>query len=419
MNMLTNMRKSELATRLKSLENKQFTGIIRVQSKSGQNWRIFLCLSRIVWVDGGITPNRDWRRLWLKYFANIDTNKISLPEKEELECWDYNLLTLLLKKNLIKKEQVVELIEYKIDEILFDILQKEVLEGVKFAIKEAESADFLLKIGLNISLKLVTIDSALNKLEDSWQKWFKLNLTPYFPNYAPLLTEPEKLQENVSPVIYKNFQRILNGKFSLRELALKMNQDLVKITVSLANYMQKGWVQLVEIPDLADDLTPLKSVNLSSVMEGQKSLTKKPLIACIDDSPQVREIMEKIITRIGYNFIGIQDPLQAVPTLIEKTPDLIFLDLVMPIVNGYELCAQIKRVSKLENIPVIILTGNDGVVDRVRSKMVGSMGFMAKPIVEKEVINKIEKTLSQQKNKEDHENLNDKSEPSKIQLSPL
>jgi chemotaxis family two-component system response regulator PixG len=59
---------------------------------------------------------------------------------------------------------------------------------------------------------------------------------------------------------------------------------------------------------------------------------------------------------------------------------MIFLDLIMPSINGYELCGQIRRVSRLANVPIVILTGRDGIIDRVRAKMVGATGFLTKPV---------------------------------------
>ena len=55
-------------------------------------------------------------------------------------------------------------------------------------------------------------------------------------------------------------------------------------------------------------------------------------------------------------------------------------DLVMPIANGYEVCSQIRRISSLKEIPVIIVTSNDGIADRVRARLVGASGFLGKPI---------------------------------------
>jgi two-component system, chemotaxis family, response regulator PixG len=98
---------------------------------------------------------------------------------------------------------------------------------------------------------------------------------------------------------------------------------------------------------------------------------------------------------LGYQYSNIPDPLQALPLLIEYKPKLIFLDLVMPIANGYEVCAQIRRISALKEIPVIIVTSNDGIADRVRARLVGASGFLGKPIQHKKVAKVIKKHLRQ------------------------
>ncbi|MGL5793991.1 MAG: response regulator, partial [Waterburya sp.] len=135
----------------------------------------------------------------------------------------------------------------------------------------------------------------------------------------------------------------------------------------------------------------------------------KPLIACIDDSPQICKIMEQIVTQGGYRCISIQESLQALPSLIKADPDFIFLDIGMPIVNGYEICTQVRRVTKLKNIPIVFLTGNDGIIDRVRAKVSGANAFMPKPIEVDKIINIIDKFINNNSN-----SLPDKSPASNV-----
>lgn len=103
--------------------------------------------------------------------------------------------------------------------------------------------------------------------------------------------------------------------------------------------------------------------------------------------------MCKIINSTGYRFISIRESIQALPVLLEQKPDLIFLDLVMPITNGYELCSQIRKVSQFKEIPIVILTGNDGVIERVRAKMAGASDFMSKPIEKDKIVTTIKKYI--------------------------
>ncbi|NEQ50040.1 MAG: response regulator, partial [Leptolyngbya sp. SIO3F4] len=98
----------------------------------------------------------------------------------------------------------------------------------------------------------------------------------------------------------------------------------------------------------------------------------------------------------GYQTHCIQDSLRAIAVLLSKKPALIFLDLVMPDTNGYELCSQLRRISCFKETPVVILTGNDGMIDRVRARMVGASAFLSKPIDPHQVLSVVERQLSKQ-----------------------
>jgi chemotaxis family two-component system response regulator PixG len=156
--------------------------------------------------------------------------------------------------------------------------------------------------------------------------WSQAGLANFSPNLAPVLRRPEELQKMVSPAVYKNFVTFINGKSTLRELAIKMNQNVLPITRSLLPYILKGIIELVEVSDIP--LTITESNNNRPTSPPQKP--NIPLVACVDDSPLVCEMLEEIITSHGLRFLKIQDAIQALPTLIQNKPDLIFLDLVMP-----------------------------------------------------------------------------------------
>ncbi|NET37356.1 MAG: response regulator, partial [Cyanothece sp. SIO1E1] len=96
--------------------------------------------------------------------------------------------------------------------------------------------------------------------------------------------------------------------------------------------------------------------------------------------------MGQVVAQAGYRCVNIKDPVQALPILLEQKPGLIFLDLLMPVANGYEVCSQIRRVSAFKDTPVIIVTSIDGIVDRVRARLVGATGFITKPIAAQKVV---------------------------------
>jgi two-component system, chemotaxis family, response regulator PixG len=173
---------------------------------------------------------------------------------------------------------------------------------------------------------------------------------------------------------------------------------LLLLTRSLTRYIQTGIVELIELPDLklpkiSNKVLPDRPGKSLSAPSSRSRPAKAKLVICIDDSPQVCELMRSIVTDAGYRFIAIQDSTQALPRLLENKPDLIFLDLVMPKANGYEVCGQIGRISSLSKTPIIMLTSKDGLLDRLRSKVVGASEFICKPITKAAIDSLLDKYI--------------------------
>ena len=162
------------------------------------------------------------------------------------------------------------------------------------------------------------------------------------------------------------------------------------VTRSLLPFVKLGLVDLVKV----NDISPLVSMPTRKKLS-IPGTSNQPLIACIDDSPTVSQATEKIITTAGYQFASEMDGLRAISMLLTRKPDLIFLDLIMLSTSGYEICSQLSQLAYFRHIPIVILTGNDGQVDRVRAKMVGSTDFVGKPVQENVVIEIINRYIPQ------------------------
>lgn len=369
------------------LKQEQFTGKLIVQSVINQQWTLYFFLGRLIWADGGVHPYRSWQRHLQKYCSQVQLNPNEIVEAEKFECWNYFILNFIHSQKLVSREQLIALINSKIEEILFDILQDENKKEHHYSC-QLKSANFLLDYGFKVPITVVNIEDICPKIKQNWSDWCEKGLQDWSPNLALKVINATELEQTVSPVVFKNFLKLFNGQQTLRDLANQMNRDWQQLAYSLSIYVHKRLLEFVEVADLPQKIILLSSLN-SQAKAKKANRSQQPLIVCIDDSPQICQIMKHIVTKSGYQFLGIQDALQAVPTLIPINPSLIFLDLAMPIINGYEVCSQIRRTSKLKDTPVIILTSNDGVVDRVRAKMVGASGFLAKPIN----IEKITETL--------------------------
>ena len=102
-------------------------------------------------------------------------------------------------------------------------------------------------------------------------------------------------------------------------------------------------------------------------------------VLVIDDEPEITDIVEAFLTEAGYSVSVENDPTKAVPSVQQVMPDVILLDIMMPQMDGYEVCQQIKNQGELGHIPIIFLTGKDRADDMGRSFRVGGDMFIKKP----------------------------------------
>ncbi|MCF4968722.1 response regulator [Nostoc sp. CMAA1605] len=376
------MESNNILDEFRTCTQLQYNGQLILSSQKGHQWTFYYRLGRIVWASGGTHPFRRWRRLMAQYCPQINVDKIQLRQQDvEMSYWDYRLLEILYKKQRIQREQINAIVENTLAELLFDLAQQTNFIAVKCERNQ--------EVILEAPMSFTSADISMKQMQDSWNLWTQAGLANVFPDLAPIIRRPEQLQELVSPPVYKNFVTLFNGKLTLRELATKMKQNVLPVSRSLLPYVLKGIIELVKVPDLPLVVTQLPNNSISA----QPKKVYTPLIACVDDSPQVCKMLEEIITAHGLRFVQIQDAVQALPILIQEKPDLIFLDLIMPVASGYEICTQLRRISAFNNTPVIILTGNDGLLDRVRAKVVGSTDFLTKPVNTDKVMSILRKYL--------------------------
>ncbi|MBD0384999.1 MAG: response regulator [Nostoc sp. C3-bin3] len=373
---------NNIVNEFKTCTQLQYNGKLNIKSSKGSQWTFYYRLGRIVWATGGTHPFRRWRRHMAQNCPQIDVDKLQLRLQDlSIDYWDYRLLEIFYKKQKIQREQIQSIAESTIVELLFDLA----LQGNFASISCSRSQEIILETPMSFT----SAEMSVKHMQDSWEIWSEAGLANFSPDLAPVLRRPEQLQQMVSPSVYKNFVNLINGKFTLRDLAVKMKQSVLPLTRSLLPYVLKGIIELVEVPDLP--LGVIEVNNNSSSTQPKKRTA--PLVACVDDSPQVCKMLEDIITSNGLRFVKIQDAVQALPNLIQDKPDLIFLDLVMPVASGYEICTQLRRISTFTNTPIIILTGSDGLIDRVRAKVVGSTDFLTKPVVADKVMAIVRKYL--------------------------
>ncbi len=102
-------------------------------------------------------------------------------------------------------------------------------------------------------------------------------------------------------------------------------------------------------------------------------------IMVVDDSSTIRRSAEIFLSQAGYQVVLAEDGFDALAKVNDYKPALIFCDILMPKLDGYQTCALIKKSSKFHSTPVIMLSSKDGLFDRARGAMVGSNAYLTKP----------------------------------------
>ena len=109
-------------------------------------------------------------------------------------------------------------------------------------------------------------------------------------------------------------------------------------------------------------------------------------VMVIDDSKTIRRSAETLLRKEGFDVVMAVDGFEALSKIADHEPDLIFLDVMMPRLDGYQTCALIKHHRVFRHTPVVMLSSKDGLFDRARGRVVGSDHFITKPFTREELL---------------------------------
>ena len=112
-------------------------------------------------------------------------------------------------------------------------------------------------------------------------------------------------------------------------------------------------------------------------------------VMVIDDSKTIRRTAETLLKKAGCEVITATDGFEALSKITDNQPDIIFIDIMMPRLDGYQTCALIKRNDVYKSTPVVLLTSKDGLFDRARGRIVGSDQYLTKPFTKEELLGAI------------------------------
>ncbi len=128
----------------------------------------------------------------------------------------------------------------------------------------------------------------------------------------------------------------------------------------------------------------MEVINLDQGFEGLK-------VMVIDDSKTIRRTAEVLLKKAGCDVVTAEDGFEALSIIADQRPNIIFVDVMMPRLDGYQTCALIKHNHIFKKTPVIMLSSKDGLFDRARGRIVGSEQYLTKPFTKEELLGAIKR----------------------------
>ncbi|NJM85566.1 MAG: response regulator [Leptolyngbyaceae cyanobacterium RM2_2_21] len=333
--------------------SRQASGCLRVTSESNI-WMLYLERGKLVYASNSLDPfgrlDRYLRRLSAQIPSLASPVRVQVRllfekpiEEDASRCWDYEAICWLVGQQYLTPAQAAELIE---------TLAKDVLETLLPL--QLGNYDLLAEGQLAQLPRFCHID--LRSLVESCQVR-RLRQQNSNPAKAPVPTPQNSLR--------------------LQEKVLQQNAP------ALQNLSQSA------IPTATEEkaLPPREARSPASVQRATYT------VACIDDSPTVLNAIESFLDDKAFRVLRIENPVSALMQIIRNKPELILLDVTMPNLDGYELCSLLRRHPLFRQTPIIMVTGNTGLIDRAKAKLVGASGYLTKPFTQPDLLKMMFKYL--------------------------
>lgn len=341
----------------------------QASQSSQQSWFVFFANGHIIYAGdgcGNLSRLLDYlRRYQIEKVLDASTGSIATINAPE-----YGYLWKLLENHVLTPAQGRSIIRGIVYETLFDLLS-------------LRQGSFVFELGSALSPQLMTLEITplITQITKQVQEWKQFHPHIQSPEQCPVIVDPVQLRQALAQNTFKKFERWVDGKTSLRRMARFLNRDVLTVAKALYPYIRQGQIQLTYA---TSDHSPTPS---SQVFD----LNRVPRIVCIDDGSAIRKAVEYILHHHGYEVTTISNPLKALSLVFQIKPDLILCDIAMPELDGYEVCAMLRRATIFREIPIIMLTGKDGFIDRVKARMAGATDYLTKPFGEAELLMLVER----------------------------
>ncbi|MFB2921693.1 MULTISPECIES: response regulator [Aerosakkonema] len=370
---------------LQLIELGQRTGYLEVEAFGGdrtmyrdpktrhqeQFWIVFFLNGQIAYAahsDNSLSRLRDYVR---RYKVDGALDNVSVPSIATINAPEYGYLWNLLETHALTPAQGRSIIQSMVRETLFDLLS-------------LRNGAFIFEIGPALEPQLTTLEIGplVTHIMKQVQEWKQFHPHIQSPDQCPVIVDSTQLRQKLPENTFKILEHWADGKTSIRQMARYLNREILPVARAIYPYLQQGWVQLVS------PLAAFSSANRELIPD---PATGVPRIVFIDDGIATCKAVEYTLKQHGYAAAAIDNPLKALSLVFQIKPDLILCDIAMPELDGFEICAMLRRSTAFRQTPIVMLTGKDGFIDRVKARMVGATDYLTKPFGDSELLMLVEK----------------------------
>jgi len=378
-------------------------------TKGSVFWRVYLQEGKLKYVDCSIQLLSQLKYYLLRQgwkdaaaaLKNVPESYLKSKDNPEgtfpyQSLYEHAILWLLAEKRL-DVSQFIQLIE----DISQDSLQSCLwLTDASYVWHKEESIPSWIKAqtGDSLSLDILDLVYFLQKRLKKWQGCAPELLSPYqrpyFLDYRDIDRPPSSGVLSLKTL--NQLSQVMRRGLSFRQLSLFLNKDELHVAQILSPYIEH---RMIHLRNPQSPLDRLPNIPKPIQIEEKKKISsvswpvKKHKVVCIDDSPTILQEIQRFLNKDRFAVTAVDDPVQASSIIFRLKPDLILLDITMPKINGYKLCGLLRSSNVFNDTPIIMVTGNTGMIDKARAKLAGATDYFTKPFTQAGLIAIIDKHL--------------------------
>jgi two-component system, chemotaxis family, response regulator PixG len=401
---------------LEQLATSQAKGCLRITSNDVV-WLLYFYEGKLFYANHSLEPIERLEQHLRRISPIVLANQVYTDLREQLKeanleatypSLDYQAIRWLIAQGHISEQTAGTLVK----SITKEVLQSYLL--ITTGTSELVARETAFPIWWSGNFLFVT-----KECQTELQAWQALQPAIQSPYQRPYLMNVE--HPLLTPDVKAKLSKILIG-FSFRQLSLLLKQDELTVANNLYRLISNQIVGLrppqppfdrlhklyaagadkdrfdEKTQSVTDTLAAVNPDNSNALSTGELIEQATYKIACVDDSPTILREINRFLDGDSFKVFPIVDSGTALMKIIRINPDIILLDVGMPTIDGYKLCSMLRKHPAFKKTPIVMVTGNTGIIDRAKAKMAGSTDYMTKPFTQSGLIEMVSRHLMAENN---------------------